>query len=97
MLLTRERCLIVTREGGQAVIAVVDEGEGIAAEQVAAVVRRFDRGAASPAVPGSGLGLSLVSALMEAHGGRAYLSAGPKGGTRAVLEFPVQTYAEVAC
>ncbi len=57
----------VTREGGQAVIAVVDEGEGIPAEQVDAVVRRFDRGAASPAVPGSGLGLSVVAAVAHLH------------------------------
>ncbi|GHC83139.1 sensor histidine kinase [Novosphingobium pokkalii] len=59
--------LTVAQRGGEAVIAVVDEGVGIPPEQVDAVVRRFDRGAASPAVPGSGLGLSVVAAVVHLH------------------------------
>lgn len=77
------------------VIIVTDDGPGIDPSIASSLFERFRRG--DTRGEGSGLGLSLVSALMEAHGGRAYLSAGPKGGTRAVLEFPVQTCAEVAC
>jgi signal transduction histidine kinase len=52
---------------GDVVIEVRDDGPGIPPEQVEAVVRRFDRGAASPAVPGSGLGLSVVAAIAHLH------------------------------
>lgn len=51
----------------ETVIEVRDEGPGIPPEQVEAVVRRFDRGAASPSVPGSGLGLSVVAAIAHLH------------------------------
>lgn len=57
----------IAASGDETVIAVADEGPGIPASQVAAVVRRFDRGAASPAVPGSGLGLSVVAAIVHLH------------------------------
>lgn len=57
----------IAQANDETVIAVADEGPGIPPEQVAAVVRRFDRGAASPAVPGSGLGLSVVAAIAHLH------------------------------
>lgn len=79
---------------GRPVVAVTDDGPGIDPSIASGLFERFRRG--DTRGEGSGLGLSLVSALMEAHGGRAYLSAAPEGGTRAVLEFPVGTYAEVA-
>ena len=79
---------------GRPVVAVTDDGPGIDPSLAAKLFERFRRG--DTRGEGSGLGLSLVSALMEAHGGRAYLSPGPEGGTRAVLEFPARTYAMVA-
>jgi signal transduction histidine kinase len=79
---------------GRPVIVVTDDGPGIDPSIASGLFERFKRG--DTRGEGSGLGLSLVSALMEAHGGRAYLSAAPGGGTRAVLEFPADTYAKVA-
>ena len=76
-------------------ITVTDDGPGIDPSLASQLFERFRRG--DTRGEGSGLGLSLVSALMEAHGGRAYLLTGPQGGTRAVLEFPAQTYAKVGC
>lgn len=79
---------------GRPVVAVKDDGPGIDPSLASKLFERFRRG--DTRGEGSGLGLSLVSALMEAHGGRAYLSAAPEGGTRAVLEFPARVRAMVA-
>lgn len=54
---------------GRAVIAVADNGPGIAAEERGRVVERFYRGDASRKSPGVGLGLSVVAAVARLHGG----------------------------
>jgi signal transduction histidine kinase len=60
----------------------------------ARVVQRFVRLENSRNQPGAGLGLSLVAAVAEAHGGQLELAEGPgaldgKGpGLRAALVFP---------
>ena len=79
---------------GNPVIVVTDDGPGIDPSIAPGLFERFRRG--DTRGEGSGLGLSLVSALMEAHGGRAYICAAPGGGTRAVLEFPGAIYSKVA-
>ena len=55
-------------EGAVPVIVVRDDGPGIAADARARVVRRFLRGEGVEHVPGSGLGLSLVAAIVHLHG-----------------------------
>ncbi len=49
------------------VIEVSDNGPGIAEDQRQSVLRRFDRGEAPSEVPGSGLGLSVVVAIVHLH------------------------------
>lgn len=49
-------------------VAVHDDGPGLAAGEENHVFRRFYRGLASRKQPGSGLGLSLVSAIANLHG-----------------------------
>ena len=39
---------------------------------------------------GSGLGLAVVKAIADAHGGRVYCTAGNAGGSRFVIELPRQ-------
>lgn len=55
-------------------LAVADHGAGIPAHQRHDVVKRFFRLDESRSKPGTGLGLSLVEAVMELHGGRLELS-----------------------
>jgi len=49
-------------------IDIVDNGPGIPADEREAVTRRFYRGDNSRTTPGSGLGLSIVSAIVRLHG-----------------------------
>jgi signal transduction histidine kinase len=72
-------------------VRVTDQGPGLAAAQLEAVFERFYRvdPARSRAAGGSGIGLSIVRALAEAMGGRAWAeSAGPGTGATFVLELP---------
>jgi len=61
----------VARENGSAVVEVADEGPGLTEEQAGKVFDRFYRGDPSRSrdAGGSGLGLSIVAAVAEAHGG----------------------------
>ena len=66
------RCVDDTSQPGQpsqAAIVVADHGPGIAAHERDRALQRFTRLAASRSRPGSGLGLSLVSAVANRHGG----------------------------
>ncbi len=66
----------VGTQAGRAVIAVSDEGPGVPEQDAAKVFDRFYRGAGdrSRATGGSGLGLSIVAALVDAHGGTVSVS-----------------------
>jgi signal transduction histidine kinase len=58
------------------VIEVEDDGPGIPADQRESVMRRFGRLERSRSTPGTGLGLALVAAAAQAHGGRLSLEDG---------------------
>lgn len=55
------------------VISVTDDGPGIPAPDRERVLKRFVRLDSSRSTPGTGLGLSLVAAIAELHGGRVEL------------------------
>jgi signal transduction histidine kinase len=65
------------RSSGEIEFSVTDTGPGVPEEDRARVIQRFVRLENSRSEPGAGLGLSLVSAVAEAHGGRLELSEGP--------------------
>ncbi|WP_300455371.1 sensor histidine kinase [Accumulibacter sp.] len=73
-------------ESGGLTIAIDDDGQGIAAGQRDAVLRRGVR--ADQQVPGSGLGLSIVGDLAQVYGGGLRLADSPLGGLRALLSLP---------
>jgi signal transduction histidine kinase len=60
--------LALVADARGAVIEVRDSGPGIAAEERPAVIRRFHRGSNAADIPGTGLGLSLVAAILHLHG-----------------------------
>lgn len=68
-------------------IAVRDHGPGIPSESLRRVFERFYRGPQSGPTRGSGIGLSLVQHIAQAHGGRAWARNAPGGG--AVVGFTI--------
>ncbi len=71
-------------------IAVEDHGGGLDAEEQRLVFEPFFRGKAAIAnqVKGSGLGLSLVRRIAEAHGGRVELVSSPAHGSTFTICLP---------
>jgi signal transduction histidine kinase len=65
------------RSSGETEFSVTDTGPGVPEADRERVVERFVRLENSRSQPGAGLGLSLVAAVAEAHGGRLELAEGP--------------------
>jgi signal transduction histidine kinase len=65
------------RSSGEIEFSVTDTGPGVPDGDRERVVERFVRLENSRNEPGAGLGLSLVAAVAEAHGGRLELAEGP--------------------
>lgn len=74
--------IIVEQKGGHVEVRVIDEGPGIAEEEARRIFERFVRGRATrhQRVRGSGIGLSLVKHIAEAHGGRVSVEPGRARG-----------------
>ncbi len=84
------RIMLEAHTGTEGVsIAVSDDGPGLDFGRANCLFERFRRGETRG--EGSGLGLSLVHALVLAHGGRAELTPREGGGTVATLHFPLTT------
>lgn len=62
--------LLLTREPGAVRVTIADNGPGVPVDQHEAIFRRFVRLDRGRAVPGHGLGLNLVAAIIAMHGGR---------------------------
>jgi signal transduction histidine kinase len=73
---------------GEVVIRVTDTGVGIAPEHLPRVWDRLYRAEGTGSERGLGLGLSLVKAVVEAHGGRAEASSDPGRGTTISITLP---------
>jgi two-component system, OmpR family, sensor kinase len=72
-------------------IRVSDAGPGLPAEEAAHVFERFWRAdkARSRARGGSGLGLSIVRSVVEAHGGTVRFDSSPEAGSTVTVTLPV--------
>lgn len=87
--------LEIRHDGPDAVVVIADDGPGIPAEARNRVLERFVRLDASRATPGSGLGLSLVSAVARLHAGAIEFGDNAPG-LRALLRLPRAEPAEKA-
>ncbi|HEY7666741.1 MAG TPA: HAMP domain-containing sensor histidine kinase [Actinomycetota bacterium] len=81
----------VDTDGSEAVLTVEDDGPGLDVEDPDKVFERFFRTDASRSRSsgGSGLGLSIVAAVVAAHGGRVEADRSPLGGARFRVFLPL--------
>ena len=71
-------------------VRVADRGPGIPEDEQAEIFKPFVRGAAAQEkqIRGSGLGLSLVKEIVEAHGGRSWFASQPGQGATFTVRLP---------
>jgi len=79
--------IVVTLEDGT--LTVVDEGPGIADEDLPLIFDRFYRSDRARNTPGTGLGLSIVDHTARVHGGSVRASNDPDRGAKFVMRLPV--------
>jgi anti-sigma regulatory factor (Ser/Thr protein kinase) len=78
--------LSFSRANGMAIVAVQDEGEGIAPEDASRIFERFER--ATEDETGTGLGLAISRRLARSMGGDVCLDPGVHPGARFKLKLP---------
>jgi PAS domain S-box-containing protein len=88
--------LSLRREGGEAILAIADDGPGIAPADLDRIFERFYRPAHGDGRrnPGSGLGLPIVKTLVELHGGRVWVESAPGQGSTFSVALPVAAAGE---
>jgi signal transduction histidine kinase len=82
----------LTREGKWIAISVRDEGLGIPVEEQKQIFKKFVRGAAAQAshVKGTGIGLTIVQQIVQAHGGKVHLKSRPGEGSTFTILLPAE-------
>ncbi|MET0337149.1 MAG: HAMP domain-containing sensor histidine kinase [Caulobacter sp.] len=75
---------------GGALLAVSDTGVGISPEELTRLSRAFEQGGAGKKQKGAGLGLSVVRAFAELHGGRLDIESREGGGSTIAVFFPAE-------
>jgi signal transduction histidine kinase len=79
----------VRRVEDAAILRVRDTGPGIAADELPRIFDRLFRGDTSRTERGLGLGLSLVKAVVEAHGGTVDVASEPGHGSAFTVSLPL--------
>ena len=79
-------------------VSVIDEGQGVTADQLPRLFRKFSRARLEEGqenVEGHGLGLAICKGIVEAHGGRIWVeSRGEGNGARFTFTIPIAPDAE---
>jgi len=65
----------VKEESGDVIFSVSDNGNGIPAEDIPSLFKRFSQGTSKKRSTGTGLGLYLSRQIIEAHGGKIWLES----------------------
>src|SRR3989344_7864863 len=81
--------LSLKKEGASAIFSVKDTGIGISKKDLPNVFNRFYRGTGTEKTLGSGLGLSIAQALVNAHRGTIDIKSKPGNGTSVTIELPL--------
>ena len=81
----------MTKHDNRIKIEVSDNGPGVEAKDFERILQPFEQVGRGPAdhTEGAGLGLTLVKAFTELHGGRLAIASKPGEGFCATIELPV--------
>ncbi len=90
---SRDIELRLSRKNGLASIEVSDSGVGIEPEEQTHIFERFYRAPTqdNDRIPGTGLGLTLVQHIAEAHGGHVLVQSTPAKGSTFSLQLPLES------
>ncbi|MBC2463024.1 HAMP domain-containing histidine kinase [Clostridium saccharobutylicum] len=82
--------VVLKKENNSIIIKIIDNGIGIPDKDIPYIFERFYRSDLSrnKNTGGSGIGLTITKAFVEAHGGKIYLESTVNKGTTFTLEFP---------
>jgi signal transduction histidine kinase len=78
-------------ESNLAKVQIADTGPGISPEQLPRIFDRFYRATKDDSLPGSGLGLSIVKAIVEAHRGKVDVESKPGQGSVFTVYLPLSS------
>jgi len=80
----------LNKEGKGIRLMVVDTGIGISEEEIEQVFEKFYRikTEQTRSISGSGLGLSIVKGIVEAHGGAVHVESEAGNGTTFIVSLP---------
>ncbi|MDR2463926.1 MAG: HAMP domain-containing histidine kinase [Verrucomicrobiales bacterium] len=81
--------LTVSREAGSGCLAIADRGQGISEQDLPRIWERMFRADHSRGQRGLGLGLSLVQAIVQAHGGAISVTSKLNAGSTFTLRLPL--------
>jgi len=78
-------------DAAQVIVEIADQGPGIPEDELPHVWEELYRGKLARGLPGSGLGLPIVKAIVQRHGGQVTLRSRPDQGTVVTVRLPVCT------
>lgn len=81
--------VVISQEGGHAVLCIQDQGIGIAPDDQARIFQRFERAVSTNNYGGFGLGLWIVRQIVEASGGRITVDSQPGKGATFRVQLPL--------
>lgn len=77
------------QRNGEVIASIADTGPGIASEELPLLFGKYQRGSTGRNVEGTGLGLFIVKALVEAHGGHIEVQSAPDRGASFSVVLPI--------
>lgn len=84
-----------SEDGNKIQIEIADTGPGIPSDEIDQVWSELFRGKGARGIPGSGLGLALVQAIIRRHGGTTAIRSQIDKGTVITLSLPVRSVSEL--